>query len=349
MSAPNNTTPDVLPSAPMPIEEYVKKIEDHYGGIKVVQVDLYKASEGARHEYISATVRWPGGRESYLAFERFGGEGIKDVDAGALPDAPDQGQIQALELVPVQFQAQAQAQAQAPSPVRPSPRSSTSSLPSFSSSSTPISSPSTRSSFFRRHAEDMVTHLRNKRHDGNDSLGKTLTIAARPLPLLELALLARAVHEENGDYRPLKHNCYLYAGTLAKLIKEDYDASVTNESTTGTWLYIPVVMEPHIKDSAGPARTMFQNGLAYSKVKIAEGRARLKAELTQDVRQEEEERRRQEEERREQEEERRKQEEERRMEEADKRIKEEERDKLEALAENARLREEIAQLRKGRA
>jgi hypothetical protein len=55
----------------------------------------------------------------------------------------------------------------------------------------------------------------------------------KPLYLYELALLGVIVHEENTSYLLMSNNCYHFAGTIIKVLEEEYNVVNTADGACG--------------------------------------------------------------------------------------------------------------------
>ena len=233
----------------------------------IEEIKLYKAVEGkSKHEYLVAKVRARDGSFFYLAFERSRGEILNDLEAnsndlsggtplplasgtlGPVPEHVSQSHSNEPEVLPTS--------------------SSNIDAPAiqkqlfFKMFSQPLASPSSTlaslNSLLHRHeAVDKVTRLDSGTHKGKHVLLRTLTFnntsepaptfpsssspasvtssSSTPLrlPLYELAVLANTLHGMKKNYLLFSDNCYLYAGTIIKVLQEWYHPEIdvaTSES-----------------------------------------------------------------------------------------------------------------------
>lgn len=201
--------PSVLPPVSEPVVTYMQRLAAMKKGDGITQlkkwrvtcVRAYKVKSTSRHEYISATVVDSENKSSFVAFDRHRGDPEPVPLSGANPD-PN------IDRSPLGL---------------PSPSNSSLS----SSSSVPDST---------RHADDRIASISppgtwNK----TDQLIYELNFE-KPFFLYELAILAVIVHEENTSYLLMSNNCYHYAGTIMKVLEEQYDTVNTADgAAAGKW------------------------------------------------------------------------------------------------------------------
>ena len=191
--------------------------------ILVDEVKLYKTIGRSRHEYISIKVLAPNKAFFYLAIERLRGEIIDKVDPKAQPPPPGDSSGGSLSDQPPPFPTDVITTA---SPPRKS--SFKEKLPALPSASLSVTS---LDKFVPKHnADDIVTLLSSGKHNNEDEVFRTLSFAP-PIPLWKVAVLAKTLHNMSRHYLLFSDNCYYYAGTIIKVLQEEYNPTVDVDTT----------------------------------------------------------------------------------------------------------------------
>jgi hypothetical protein len=182
---------------------------------RVTRIRAYKAKSASQHEYLSVAVADSHNKITYLAIER--GRG----DPGPIPssDTNIDANIDPGNTVTNTIE---------PNEVFSSSNASLSSLSSVSNTISPA-----------RLAEDTISPIPASKLGmwrKGDELICDFTTFERPLYLYELAMLAHIVHEVNTAYLLMRNNCYHFAGTIMRMLKEEYNAVNAAEGAgAGTW------------------------------------------------------------------------------------------------------------------
>jgi hypothetical protein len=204
--------PTVLPPLSEPILTYCQRLAAMKKGDGITQLKkwqvqrarAYKAKTGLRREYVSAiVVNSHSNKTTYVAIERRRG------DLQPLPFS-DHTDIDP-QLLPREF--------------------------SSSNSSLSISSaPDSDFIYPTGHADDIIAPMPpSGKWDKSDELVSEL-IFEKPVYLYELAILALIVHEVNTSYLLMTNDYYHYAGTIMKMLEEEYDAvDVAEGAEAGKW------------------------------------------------------------------------------------------------------------------
>ncbi len=194
---------DILPIRTQHVTVYLKSLQavntckgtKALGRWKLIETRGYKAKSISRHEYMVSALCGPGNKVYYLAIERMGGE-------LAVPNTRPMSRSEIDLSRPTLLN---------------SISSSKSSLVSISDSSSPD-----------RLAEDRISVLQSWKKDKDDILVGTLIFPDedKSPSLYELAILAVIVHKASPSYLLLSKNCYHYAGTIMRVLREAYSPAV---------------------------------------------------------------------------------------------------------------------------
>lgn len=170
---------------------------------RVTRVRAYKTKAHTQHEYISAAVVDVLKKTHFVAIER----GRGDPDPIPLSDTNNNTDPQPYEA--------------------------------FSSSTSSLSSVS---DILPTHlADDKISPMPSSgKWNENDDFICELELE-KPLYLYELAILAMIVHEVNKKYLLVTNNCYHYAGTIMRVLGEEYGTmNTTDGARAGKWCGIDI-------------------------------------------------------------------------------------------------------------
>ena len=167
---------------------------------RVIHARAYKSMSASEHEYVSVAVVDPQDKISYVAIER------RRSDPDPIPSSNTN--------------------------IDPQP------LGPFSSSNSSLSSVSLVPDSIspNRLADDRISPLPSSgMWDVSDKLICELRFD-KPLYLYELAILALIVHEVNTSNLLITNNCYIFAGTIMRMLVEVYDPMDTaGGANAGEW------------------------------------------------------------------------------------------------------------------
>lgn len=171
---------------------------------RVTSVKAYKRRAPSRHEYISASVIDSNNKISHVIIERQIGDPIQVQlespadDTNIDPSSPGLFSVSNLSISSIS-----------------STSSNSDSLSNYDMIA-PIQSPGTK----------------NK----NDDLIYGLNFEGKPLYLYQLAVLAVLIHNHNTRYLLIENNCYHYAGTILKVLEQEYNvANSVDDTGAGKW------------------------------------------------------------------------------------------------------------------
>jgi hypothetical protein len=219
-SSPWNPLPSVLPGIDHEnIKPYTQRLAamavmEKGGGLtllrkwRVKHVRAYKSMSGSRHEYITAAVTMADS-ESNISYVV-----IERHVGDPIRDNVD--------------------------PAPPGP---------FSSSNSSLSSIPSHSDSVHPAAKDRIGSIDppGKREETDELIYELNFDSGKQLYLYELAVLALIVHEENVSYLLMSNNCYHYAGTIMKVLEQEYGlANSVVGGSAGKW-WCGVVIFPHKK------------------------------------------------------------------------------------------------------
>ena len=214
----------------------------------VEKVDFYRTHETSQHEYLAAKVRGPNNLLFYLAFERRRGEIAVSI-------AEDNASSQ---------------------PVTPS-----------ASAGSSLSVASLNSLTCPRKAVDKVTLLSaSGKYNDNDQLECTLQFplsssSLPTLPLYQLVVLAKTVHDARQKCLLFSENCYWYAGTIVTVMQDFFPATAEmglekkkserwgkkGKKKAGTWNGVKTYAEE--RSNLSELREMFKVALERFRVPVS--------------------------------------------------------------------------------
>ena len=277
-----NSTPEPLAEIPLQtphlinyseriFAEYARFGEQRARAWHVRELRLNKTKALSRHEYLAAQVVSGEGKPFWIALERTRGEVVdkkeeveklsehgsnEDIEGGLGGGSPAVGGISLA-------------------------RSWTGVQDALASSSSVLDS---LDKLFASHeADDRVSILDNSgKHNGDDDTFQTFFFPPpssdeKPLYLYELVVFATVTHRLNPKYFLMSNNCYFFAGTVMKVIKDMYnprlefvttgseesDKKVFREGAgkgnIGHWNRIPIYPDERI--DVQTVRGLFENGL----------------------------------------------------------------------------------------
>jgi len=191
---------------------------------RVTCIKGYKSKTASRHEYITATVVDSDNKTSYVKIERERG------DPNHLSDANINRDID-------------------PAPLRLCSASS----PSLSSIPSSFSSPSISSISDSPLNHDMIAQISSPgKKKESDVLIYELIFGETQLYLYQLAVLAYRIHMENKRYLLIENNCYHYAGTIMRVLEEEYNVvnTVVDTGAGKWWCGVPVYSLKNGRDTS---------------------------------------------------------------------------------------------------
>ena len=277
-----NSTPEPLAEIPLQtphlinyseriFAEYARFGEQRARAWHVRELRLNKTKALSRHEYLAAQVVSGEGKPFWIALERTRGEVVdkkeeveklsehgsnEDIEGGLGGGSPAVGGISLA-------------------------RSWTGVQDALASSSSVLDS---LDKLFASHeADDRVSILDNSgKHNGDDDTFQTFFFPPpssdeKPLYLYELVVFATVTHRLNPKYLLMSNNCYFFAGTVMKVIKDMYNPRLefvttgseesdkkafregAGKGNIGHWNRIPIYPDERI--DVGTVRGLFENGL----------------------------------------------------------------------------------------